>query len=342
MNRKLVVWVIVWLSSIIIITLLIPGIVVKKIRHSPPHPNQDSAFKSEAAVQAVAPIVVPIYLTKQAKVETLPLEAYVTGVVAAEMPIEFEIEALKAQAMAARTYIVRRIVDQDYSNVPVKNALVTDTVAHQVFLTKDQLLAKWGAEYYPSNMEKINRAVSETKDLILTYAHKPINATFFSTSNGYTENSEDYWGEYIPYLRSVASPWDQSLSPRFNETLTFTTKDFFAKLGMTPIVPASTGNKAIKVLDVSEGHRIKKISIAGKILTGKEVRERLGLNSSQFQWNFEGSRIEITTTGYGHGVGMSQWGADGMARAGETAAEIVKHYYTGIAIERAEWMLPTK
>ncbi|MNI35715.1 Amidase enhancer precursor [compost metagenome] len=188
-------------------------------------------------------------------------------------------------------------------------------------------------------MDKINRAVKETEDQILLYEKRPINATFFSTSNGYTENSEEYWFDAIPYLRSVPSPWDSALSPKYKETISITYATVLKKLGVSSISTISTRSNGIKVLEHSTGNRIKKISIGGKTFTGREVREKLGLASSQFDWKWKGTQLEFTTYGYGHGVGLSQWGANGMAKEGKKAEEIVSYYYTGISIGKASEIL---
>jgi stage II sporulation protein D len=278
---------------------------------------------------------VPVFLSKEKKIQEVPIEAYVRGVIAAEMPIDFELEALKAQALAARTYIVRRMLDKDTSQVPVKGAIVTDTVSHQAYLNEDELSKRWSGKEAAANMEKLNRAVAETKGQILLYEGKPIDAVFFSTSNGYTENSEDYWGKTIPYLRSVPSPWDVKLSPRYKNTVKVPYRTFLSQLGLSGVISASGAVTGTKVTETTEGHRIGKIRIGGKQFTGKEVREKLGLNSSQFEWKLKGSEVEITTYGYGHGVGMSQWGANGMAKEGKKAEEIVRYYYTGIQIGRS-------
>jgi stage II sporulation protein D len=262
------------------------------------------------------------------------LEQYVRGVLAAEMPIEFELEALKAQAMAARTYIIRKQFEQDFSNVPVSGAWVTDTIAHQAYASEADLRARWG-KLYERNSDKLNQAITQTEGVILTYEQKPIQANFFSTSNGFTENSEDYWNAYIPYLRSVPSPWDIQLSPRYKETITFSATELQSKLGISSAVPVSGKGSILQVVELSQGHRIKKMRIAGKLYSGREVREKLGLNSSQFQWNWKGDRLEMTTFGYGHGVGMSQWGAQGMALEGYNAEQIVQYFYTGIELDKA-------
>ncbi|MDR6883515.1 stage II sporulation protein D [Bacillus sp. 3255] len=332
-GRGVILWMAVCLSSMLCVTILVPGLLVKKIPDDDAVPPVRVAADQETVAQQG--LMIPVYLTKKSVVEKVPLEQYVQGVLAAEMPVEFELEALKAQAMAARTYVVRRVLDKDYSNMPVDDALVTDTTAHQAYLTDQELRERWGSGTYETNMAKIARAVNETKDMILTYEHKPINATFFSTSNGFTENSEDYWPFMSPYLRSVPSPWDVKLSSRYKETVDFTYKSLLQKLGVTSIATTGTGAKSMKVLEWSAGHRIKKMAIGGKTFSGREVREKLGLASSQFAWTWSGSKITFTTYGYGHGVGLSQWGANGMAKEGKTAEQIVTYYYTGISIERA-------
>jgi stage II sporulation protein D len=290
-------------------------------------------------------LVVSIYLSHLQKIARVPLEQYIAGVVAAEMPVKFELEALKAQAIAARTYIVRRIVNHDLSGIPVIGAEVTNTVTHQAYLTEQQLKKSWGERNFAANMEKINQAVNETRGLIITYANEPINATYFSTSNGYTENSEDYWGVYEPYLRSVASPWDRNISPSFTKITQMPVQQFLLKLGLAN---SKTTNKAIPVnlsmpvnsnMQISKGHRIASISIAGKPFTGKEIRERLALASSSFTWQRKGNTMEIKTQGSGHGVGMSQWGANGMAQEGKSASDIVQYYYKGIKIQSAQNLL---
>jgi stage II sporulation protein D len=335
-GRGAILWMAVCLSTMLCVILLVPGLLVKKIPGGEdPPPGQLAIDGSHQETVTAQGLMIPVYLTKKDEIETVPLEQYVKGVLAAEMPVEFELEALKAQAMAARTYVVRRVLEKDYSNVPVNDALVTDTTAHQAYLTDQQLREKWTKDTYEKNMAKIDRAVNETKDMILTYEHKPINATFFSTSNGYTENSEDYWPFMSPYLRSVPSPWDVKLSSRYQETVDITYKNMLQKLGVTSIATTGTGTKSMKVLEWSTGHRIKKMTIGGKTFSGREVREKLGLASSQFAWKWSGSKITFTTYGYGHGVGLSQWGANGMAKEGKTAAQIVTYYYTGISIEKA-------
>ncbi|HEY0829479.1 MAG TPA: stage II sporulation protein D [Bacilli bacterium] len=323
-----------WVSLLMVFTILIPSILVTQFQG-----NRDPIMhikpKVDLLIDEKPSLLIPVYLTQDRKIQSLPLEYYVRGVVAAEMPIEFELEALKAQAVAARTYIVRRALQQDFSNVPVLGAWVTDTVTHQAYLSVEELKRKWGLLKYAVYMEKLNQAVNETKDIIITYQGEPIVATFFSTSNGYTENSEEYWNEYIPYLRSVPSLWDTQISPKYRETVSYPYDDFLVKFGIKPAftLPVSTGNAMIQVLSTTEGRRIKQVRIGNKTFSGREVRERLSLKSSQFSWTIKDRQIYITTYGYGHGVGMSQWGANGMAMEGNTYTDILSYYYKGVQLE---------
>lgn len=316
-------------ASFMSVILLIPGILVNSFDSWKPAdivPPLTEEFKPKDQ-----PLLVPVYLTEQKKTVQLPLEEYVRGVLAAEMPVEFELEALKAQAIAARTYYIRRLELSDTSQVPeeAEGAVVTDTEQHQVFITDAALRERWGMLAYAQKIGKLKQAVEETEGIILTYEGEPIEATFFSTSNGFTENSEDYWQAEIPYLRSVASPWDKEVAPEYEREHSLTYAEFYKNLGLPP---ASTA-PAMKVAQKSPGGRIVTIDIAGRKFTGRQVREKLGLASTDFRWKAADGHIVFTATGYGHGVGMSQWGANGMAKQGMTAEQILRHYYTGVTLE---------
>jgi stage II sporulation protein D len=329
----------IWLSALLALAMTLPVVLVKR------HPERLAsdilhiANSDSSAITKQESIAVPVYLSREKRVETYPLEDYVVGVVAAEMPIEFRIEALKAQALAARTYLVKRLVNHDATQVPVSGAIVTDQPIHQAFLTEEQLKRQWPGDEFEVNMAKLKEAVAATADQILTYRGSPIDAVFFSTSNGYTENSEDYWENEVPYLRSVASPWDVTISPKFKSTFTISVGEVTSKLNLAAISSIDGSPQGMKVLSRTAGHRIKTVSIGGRTFTGREVREKLGLASSQFEWRRQGNNLIFVVYGNGHGVGMSQWGAEGMARQGKTATEIVQYYYTGIQISRASDIL---
>ncbi|MFC5700922.1 stage II sporulation protein D [Cohnella faecalis] len=278
---------------------------------------------------------VRVYLSESKTVETVSLETYVRGVVAAEMPLDFEPAALEAQALAARTYILRRLMNDDRTGMPVQNADVTDTQTHQAYRSISRM-SKLLVQDREGWM-KADQACRNTRGLIIAYEGQPIDALYFSTSNGYTENSEDVFPFKLPYLRSVESPWDKEGAPRSKETVEMPLKRFYELLGaksaqaMGPIVAGAGGGKLpIRVTERSEGQRVKMLAVGTLKLPGTEVRSMLGLRSSSFEWVIKGSKIFITTYGSGHGVGMSQWGAEGMAKAGSTSREIVEHYYPGV------------
>ena len=216
----------------------------------------------------------------------------------------------------------------------MQGADVVDTVQNQVYIPLGALLDRWGGEIKEENLKKLNEAVEQTKGQIITYEGEPIQAAFFSTSNGYTENASDYWSVDFPYLRSVASPWDKAISPRYKETVSMELSAFSSKLGVK-----ESAVRQMRIADTTEGRRIKTVIIGEEKFSGREFREKLGLASSQFNWTIHENEITITTYGFGHGVGMSQWGANGMAQNGQTAEQIVTYYYTGTKVEQAAGLL---
>ncbi|MEK4665488.1 stage II sporulation protein D [Priestia sp. FSL H7-0729] len=338
-------------SALLAMALLIPVILVwprtSESSKPIPAPTDVSTTRTPAPAPTV-PVTYPepqvrVYLSATGTTMNLPLEEYVTGVVAAEMPAEFRLEALKAQAIAARTFIVRRLAASDTSGVPSGAADVTDTVSHQVFIPPDQVKSEWTRLGKAKEWEKLQQAVRESRDTVMTYQGKAITASFFSTSNGYTENAEDVWGNAVPYLQSVDSPWDKSLAPGYKQTVTMKRNEILQKLNLDAIpVTTQKSGSWMEVLSTTKGHRIKEMQIAGETFSGPEVRKLLGLRSSQFSWKTTGDEVQITTYGYGHGVGMSQWGANGMAQEGHTATQILKHYYTGISFGQASKMLASQ
>lgn len=334
---------IVLASLLIALTLLIPAVLV--LPFSGEHHasgklgealTNSSSKETEGSVTAdsTSGVDVAVYRSTKKVIENVPLEDYLVGVVAAEMPADFEEEALKAQALAARTYIVNRLMSKDTLGVP-KGAQVTDTQLNQVFMNDAEMQQEWGKDY-TWKKQKVLEAVRSTSGKILTYDGKPIDALFFSTGNGYTENSEDYWGGNIPYLRSVSSPWDKK-SPKFTNQKVMTVKEFETKLGVKIGSTSTIG----KIVERTAGKRVGKVEFSGKALTGKDIREKLDLRSSDFAWERKDDNIVITTKGFGHGVGMSQYGANGMAEEGSDYQEIVKHYYKGVEITSAEPMMAT-
>lgn len=253
---------------------------------------------------------------------SVPLEDYIVGVLAGEMPIEFDIEALKAQAVAARSYVLKRM---DYNKD--KEYDVVDTVMNQVYLDSDYLKSVWKDDYI-AKINKLKTAVLETNYQYLDYNGQIADAMFFSTSVGATENSEEVFSNKIPYLQSVSSTWD-SISPVYELHYTFDLKDFYNKLGLE-----YSDNLNIEIVDSTSTGRVKTIYINEKKFDGSKVVGALNIKSNCFTIKKEDNKIYITTKGYGHGVGMSQYGAQGMALNGYKYDEILKYYYQGVTIKK--------
>ncbi|WP_273831810.1 stage II sporulation protein D [Guptibacillus sedimenti] len=310
------------------ILILLPSILVLPFgaTETKPQTSEGNQMKKEKITEAVE-VDVPVFRSDQKETISIPIEDYVKGVVAAEMPSDFNMEALKAQALTARTFVVTKLKNPS-ANLP-DQAVVTDTIQDQVYKDQAQLKKAWGEEF-DEKYARIEEAVQATTGQILTYEGNPIYASFFSTSNGYTENSEDYWENKAPYLRSVESPWDVD-SPKYEDKATFTVAEFEQKLGVD-----LSNNSIGSIENLTEGKRVAEVSVGGKTFTGREIRDLLGLRSSDFTWERVGDTINVVTKGYGHGVGMSQYGANGMAEDGKAYADIVKHYYQGVAISEME------
>ena len=247
----------------------------------------------------------------------LDLEEYVVGVVAGEMPASFEIEALKAQAIAARSYALSKIETSTESY-----DLVTD-ITNQVYITTEDMQEKWG-EDYDFYYDKIKNAVAATKNLVMEYEGDVISAYYFAMSNGATEDVSLVFGEARDYLKSVDSSWDESVK-NFSVTTTFTKEEFCSKLSI------DCSNITIGAIDRSSTNRVNTIVINDKEFKGTTLRTLLGLRSTDFTIDIADD-IKITTKGYGHGVGMSQYGANEMAKNGASYEEILNHYYKDIDI----------
>ena len=256
-------------------------------------------------------------------IDVVPIEEYIVGVVSGEVPISFEMDALKAQAVAARSYVLKQLEynkNKDYD--------VVDTVMNQVYLDSDQLKNRWGNDY-ESNLNKAKAAVLETKGEYLDCNGSVVEALFFSTSTGYTENSGEVFPTQQPYLKSVASMWDADVSPVFNDYFHFSLADFYRLLGVE-----YRDNVYVEVISTTSTGRIKQIKINNKVFSGNQVQYLLGLRSTFFTITQNGNSVDINTKGFGHGVGMSQYGAEGMALNGYKYDEILKYYYQGVEIKK--------
>lgn len=328
-----------FLASLISIILLIPALIVilsgTGAQHSSASADKQVHEQQEITVEEDGDAIsVAVMRSELEEVETVPLESYVEGVVASEMPVDkFELEALKAQALAARTYIVDHLLKNAEDGD--SDSDVTDTVQHQVYKNKDERREQWGSDY-EKNSQKLAQAVADTKGQILTYQDKPIFAAFFSTSNGYTENSEDYWENELPYLRSVTSPWDKE-SSKYLDQKTFTTQE------VSNLLDIQLPDKTALAIETTRtpGNRVEQLTLNDASFAGRTIREKLDLQSSDFTIEQKGQHLIFTTKGYGHGIGMSQYGANGMAKEGQSYQDIVQHYYQDVEINSINETAPT-
>ncbi|KXG76270.1 stage II sporulation protein D [Thermotalea metallivorans] len=316
--------------GLVLAIIVMPMVLIQSCDLSAPEIDREKVVESNQTVR--------VYVHETKNIVAIDLEEYVKGVVAGEMPAAFELEALKAQAVAARSYAVARMNQFKEGGQPAHpGAELCDGVHCQVWLSKDKLrqikTKYWMRDYWP----KIEKAVEETKGLILTYQGKPVDQPLFhSTSGGRTENSEDVFAAFVPYLRSVESPYEEK-APHLTDVQVIPVASFINKFKSKykdSDLQEANIKSAFKILERSTGGRILKMQVGNKIVSGREMRELLGLRSANFKMTIDNKNLEITTFGYGHGVGMSQWGANGMAENGHTFEEILKHYYVGTKIMR--------
>lgn len=260
-------------------------------------------FKKKPVSEAAEECEISITFAESS--ESIPLEQYLVGVLAGEMPASFDLEALKAQAIAARTYAIHQT---NYGASPIKQ-----TTAHQVY--KEELNPKYE--------KKLKRAVKETKNQILTYNGVPITAMFHAASNGQTETSENFSGTSIAYLTAVSSPEEYADVQTF--TLAQINQALQGSFSMQQIGQARMTRNST--------NRVETITIGSQSWTGREFRELLKLKSADFTIKVD-QQVHIETKGYGHGVGMSQYGAEELAAGGKSAEEIVQHYYPNTQLEQ--------
>ena len=303
---------------ITVVLIIIPFFVVKIS-------NKDLKKYTESDIKLdfVSNIIVRVKRVNKNRIDNVRLEEYVVGAVGGEMPVSFSLEALKAQAVASRSYVLKKQENNKDGTYDV-----VDTTSNQVYLDDDDLKEKW-KDSYVSYINKVREAVNETSMEYLEYNGEIANTMFFSTSNGYTEDSQVVFSEDIPYLKSVDSKWDESISSSFNYEVEMSLDDFYKKLDLN-----YDKNLSIVLLDRSSSGRIISLKINGKLFTGREVYNKLKIRSTDFAIIQEGEKVKIKTKGFGHGVGMSQYGAFGMAKNGYKYNEILAHYYKGTNLKK--------
>ena len=317
MKRCFVRWLCVTLA-----TLIVPLCMKSAIppdRPATPRPTPTDAQREETDT-------VRLLLSDSGETLTLSLRDYVAGATAAEMPVSFDRQALCAQALASLTYALYRQAHPPESQ-PDGTPLTDDPAECQAFWTVEEMRERWGDDF-EENYDKILSAVDEVIGYEITYEEEPAAAAFHAVSPGRTESAENVWGDEIPYLISVESEGD-SVSPKFRSALTVNAKEFGAKLGLETEDPPE---EWLGDTEYTEAGTLLAVQIGGKTFTGQELRRIFDLQSAAFTVSFDGTAFTFDVKGWGHGVGLSQYGADYLARHGMTWREIIAHYYPGTEI----------
>ena len=269
--------------------------------------------------------------SKTGEVEEVSIDDYLYNVVSAEMPADYEVEALKAQAVVARTYTIYKINNKKHENADICD----DSTCCQAWISKEDRLERWEESKRESSWQKICDCVNQTKGKIITYNNEPINAFFHSNSGGTTETPVNVWGGTgYPYLQTVATSGEDSYTQYASE-VSFSQYELVEKL-KTKYEDISINfedENDIRILEYTESGRVKTLKVGNHDISGVEARTLFGLKSTNFEISKENGNIKFTVKGYGHGVGMSQTGADTMAKQGSSYEDIIKHFYIGVEIK---------
>ena len=307
----------------VLVGLVFPTILFSTIRKSADpdltRPDQPTSVEQETTLSESTEIRV---LTQGNEVITMDLDAYLLGVILAEMPAEFEPEALKAQAVVSRTYTLRKSkVSGKHSNADV----CSNSSCCQGYCAEDEYISTGGSQ---DMVEKVRKAVTATSGEVLYYAGELIEATYFSCSGGMTEDAQAVWGADVPYLQAIQSPGEE-IATHYVDTVTFSASEFCNLLSLD-----AEGNPEqwVESLTYTNGGGVDTIRLCGQNFKGTDLRARLGLRSTAFFITAVGDTVTITTKGFGHRVGLSQYGAEAMALQGATYEQILSHYYKGVTL----------
>lgn len=274
---------------------------------------------------------ITVYDHREEAYRTLPLETYILRVAAAEMPASFPLEALKAQCVAARTYTAYHMLHDGCKRYAAD--VCTSSACCQAYCSDERMRERWG-EDYADNLQKLTQAAEETAHEVLLYDGAPIEALYHSASGGRTENVEDVYGTALPYLKSVMSTAESGTGKLSGEkrltkqALCEAVNEKWPSARLTP----DNVEKRVEIRETTASGRVKSIRLGGMTVTGRQLRGLLSLDSALFTLRFEGGDAVFSTKGYGHGVGMSQTGANAMALGGRTYREILHYYYTDVTI----------
>ncbi len=301
----------------VVLGLICPAVMIAMLQKEKPTVQNTIPEDTRRADRAETATLQISVLMPSGKIEAMDMNDYLTCVVLREMPANFELEALKAQAVVARTYALRR---SESGGKHDGAAVCANSDCCQGYYDVEEYIADKGLE---ENVDKIRNAVYLTENLVLVYNGRLIDATYFSCSGGMTEDAAAVWGKDVPYLQSTASPGEEGAT-HFVDTETYTLAEFKRLLDIE-----SSNNVQVGNITYTSGGGVNTINVCGTTFKGTEFRQRLGLRSTAFVITVISDAVIITTKGYGHRVGMSQYGADAMAVGGADFPDILAHYYQG-------------
>lgn len=296
--------------------------------------NQEETVQQEGEEQEnYQDITIQLLHAKTGEVEQVNLEEYLCHVVSAEMPADYELEALKAQAIVARTYTMYKRMNKKHANADICD----DSTCCQAWVSKEDRLARWEESKRESNWQKIEQCVNETRGKIVTYQNEPINAFFHANSGGKTEIPVNVWGggSNLPYLQVVETAGEEGYTQYASE-IELTQEEILNKLKekYADIQIDFTKEEEIQITEYTDSQRVKTVRFGNHELSGVETRTIFGLKSTNFEITKQEGKIKFSVKGYGHGVGMSQTGADALAKQGKTAEDIIHHFYQDVEIKQ--------
>lgn len=325
--KKVLIYFLVFLS----IFFILPAILTKRNVEAKVFENNEEKNKEDETVYDYTKYgTIKLLHHNTGEVEEVALDTYLCNVVSAEMPADFELEALKAQAIVARTYTIYKIQNKKHDNADICD----DSACCQAWISKEDRLAKWDEDKRESNWMKIEQCVNETKGKIITYDGNPINAFFHSNSGGKTEIPVNVWGGTgYPYLQVVETAGEEGYSQYQSEAI-FTYEELLQKLKTkyADINIDFNNDDDLKILEYTDSDRVKTVKFGNHEISGTETRTLLNLKSTNFEIIKQNGSIKFSVKGYGHGVGMSQTGADSLAKEGKNYEDIINHFYIGVDI----------
>ena len=323
MKKMFVVILTVW-SFMLLLPLSVIG---KEITPSKQQVNAYVKVEEKTEGQSIADKeTFRVLNTTDNTITEMSAEDYIFGVVAAEMPALYDVEALKAQAVAAYTFALRRSAENSKKDYDI----TTDFTKDQSFISKEKAKENWG-EKYDEYAEKLNKVIKDTKGYKITYKKEPILAVYHAVSSGKTNNSKDVWNVDLAYLKPVLSEWDK-LYENYISEVSFTAAELKGKFKNVEFIGEES--KYFSNITYNDSSAVKTINLCATEFKGDEIREALGLRSQSFKVEYKDEKFLFTVYGYGHGVGMSQYGADCMAKNGSDFKEILTYYYTDCKIEK--------